>query len=97
MSYKEDEEGAFKKRQRIILSIGELDSSADNCTKFKRLTEEKNCGVTENFKKASKSKKILHVRKRNVKVKTLITVELCNIINLVIKGNYKAMVEAMIE
>ena len=80
--YKEDEEGTFKYRQGTTLSTGEFESLADNYTKIKRLTKGKNCDVTEKLrKKRNKSKKNLHALKRNAKVKTMITVGLCNITN----------------
>ena len=47
--YKKDEEGTFKYRQGITLSTGKFDSLADNYTKIKRLTNKKNCDVTDKF------------------------------------------------
>ena len=79
--YKKDEEGTFKYRQGITLSTGEFESLADNYTKIKRLTKAKNCDVTEKLRKSEANLKNLHALKRNAKVKTMITVGLCNIIN----------------
>ena len=79
--YKKDEEGTFKYRQGITLSTGEFESLADNYTKIKRLTKAKNCDVTEKLRKSETNLKNLHALKRNAKVKTMITVGLCNIIN----------------
>ena len=79
--YKKDEEGTFKYRQGITLSTGEFESLADNYTKIKRLTKAKNCDVTEKLRKKQNKSKNLHALKRNAKVKTMITVGLCNIIN----------------
>ena len=79
--YKKDEEGTFKYRQGITLSTGEFESLADNYTKIKNLTKAKNCDVTEKLRKSETNLKNLHALKRNAKVKTMITVGLCNIIN----------------
>ena len=79
--YKKDEEGTFKYRQGITLSTGEFESLADNYTKIKRLTKAKNCDVTEKLRKKRNKSKNLHALTRNAKVKTMITVGLCNIIN----------------
>ena len=76
--YKKDEEGTFNYRQGITLSTGEFDSLADNYTKLKRLTKAKKCDVTENLEKSETNLKNLHALKRNAKVKTMITVGLCN-------------------
>ena len=76
---KKDEEGTFKYRQGIILSTGEFGSLADNYTKIKRLTKGKFYEVTEKSENLN-----INAWKRSAKVKTMITVELCCIINSLI-------------
>ena len=79
---KKDEEGTFKYRQRIILSTGEFGSLADNYTKIKKLTKGKFYEVTEKLEKSENLN--INAWKRSAKVKTMITVELCSIINSLI-------------
>ena len=76
--YKNDEEGVFKYRQGKTLSTAEFESLAENYTKIKRSTKGKNCDVTEKFRKSETNLKNLYARKENAKVKTMITVGLCN-------------------
>ena len=78
--YKKDEEGIFKYRQGLTFSTGEFESLAENYTKIKKLTK-KIATRLKNLEKSETILKTLQARKRMAKVKTMITVVLCNILN----------------
>ena len=95
--YKRAEEGTVKYREGITLSTDELEFLVDKYTKVIRLKKRKNCDVSQKLRKSYVNKQNIHARKRNARMKTMITVVLRNIFNSLINLKYTAMVEAMYE
>ena len=98
--YKKDKERTFKYRKGRTLSTGEF-ALVNPCRTIiqqsKDWRKEKIVTWLKNLEKSETYLKNFQARKKNAKVKTMITVGLCNIIYSLFYWNCKAMVEAKYE